>query len=139
MEALIGAVEAGFAAHARGECTAPLRQALPGLGGTVLVMPYAIPAQRAVGTKVVSVFPGNAARGLPTVLTAYLLTDPETGATLAVLEGSTLTGLRTGAASGVATKHLARAEAATLGCFGAGVQAGYQLRAACAVRPWTRR
>ena len=135
MPALIGAVEAGFAAHARGECTAPLRLALPGLGGTVLVMPCAMPAQRAVGTKVVSVFPGNAARGLPTVRAAYLLTDPENGATLAVLEGSTLTGLRTGAASGVATKHLARPEAATLGCFGAGVHAGYQLRAACAVRP----
>jgi ornithine cyclodeaminase/alanine dehydrogenase len=134
MDELIGAVEAGFAVHARGGCTVPLRQALPGIGGTVLVMSCAILTQRVVGTKVASHFAGNESRGLPTVLATYLLTDPETGATLAVLEGSTLTGLRTGAASGVATKYLARSEAATLGCFGAGVQAGYQVRAVCAVR-----
>ena len=136
MAALVGAVEAGFAARARGECSVPLRRALPGLAGTVQVMPpCAIPAQRAVGTDVISLCLGNAARGLPTVLAASLLTDSETGATLAVLEGSTLRGRRTDAAWGVARQRPVRHAAGTLGCSGAGVQVGFPLRGTCAVRP----
>lgn len=87
------------------------------------------------GTRVVSAFQGNGARGIRTVLAASLLTNPETGASLAVPEGGLLTGLLTGAASGVATKALARPAAATVGCFGAGFQTGTQFQAVGAVRP----
>lgn len=93
----------------------------------------------ALGLKVVSVFPHNAARhNLPTIHALIALFEPATGRPLAVLDGRYLTALRTGAASGAATRHLARADAQTLAIFGAGGQAPFQVLAVCAVRPITR-
>ena len=87
----------------------------PGDEATLLLMPAwtgksVSPAY--VGTKIVSIYRGNAARGLPSVMGSYLLNDGATGAPLAVMDGSRLTVWRTAAASAAATRALARTRGA---------------------------
>lgn len=138
MPRAIEAVSHAFAALSGGRARAPLRTPLESDGGVTLVMPGRVGAPAAVaglGTKIVSVFPGNRSLGLPSIHALVLLVDTRTGAPRAVLEGTWLTALRTGAASGVATRHLARDDAAVLAVFGAGVQARTQIEAVRAVRP----
>jgi ornithine cyclodeaminase len=101
-------------------------------------MPAVVPAAGALGAKIVTVFPGNAEQNKPLIHAIVILIDPDDGSPLALLDGRALTALRTGAASGVATRLLARPEAATLACFGAGAQAEQQIEAVCAVRPINR-
>ena len=84
--------------------------------------------------KVVSVFPENPSRMLPRIQAAVLLLDAETGQALALLEGNSLTAIRTGAAGGAAIDLLSRPESRVVAIFGAGVQGRTQLEAACAVR-----
>ncbi|MGD9066061.1 MAG: ornithine cyclodeaminase family protein, partial [Desulfobacterales bacterium] len=79
--------------------------------------------------------PNNLQRGLSTIQGVYMLNDPTTGELLALMDGIFLTSLRTGAASAIATKYLARQDAAKLGIIGSGGQAAYQLAAICEVRP----
>ena len=88
-----------------------------------------------LGTKIVNVFPGNAAAGLPAVMGAYLLQSGETGAPLALLDGSRLTLWRTAAASALAAQFLARADATRLTMVGAGALAPFLIRAHASVRP----
>jgi ornithine cyclodeaminase/alanine dehydrogenase-like protein (mu-crystallin family) len=107
----------------------------PGIDGVLLAMPGAIAAQpRSLGAKIVSVFRGNPARGLPTVSSIYVLSDYETGAPLAIMDGSYLTAIRTAAGSAVATRELARPEARSLGVFGTGIQARFHVQAISRVR-----
>jgi ornithine cyclodeaminase/alanine dehydrogenase-like protein (mu-crystallin family) len=87
-----------------------------------------------MGVKLVTFYPGNAARGLPTHLAMILLFRPETGEPLAVMDGRLITEMRTAAASAVATQRLARRDAAVLGILGSGVQAGSHLAALRHVR-----
>lgn len=138
----IEAVEAAFISLSAGQAEVPLRTqiATPALAATSFFMPARIagPAAPALGMKLVSVFPQNAGRGEPSIYALVGLLDPETGRPVAVLDGTYLTALRTGAASGVATRHMARPEARTLALFGAGVQALPQALAVCAVRPIER-
>lgn len=135
VEAVIEAVEAAFAAYSGGQTDTPLRVGVepPGGDGVLLAMPCAV-APAALGAKIVSVFRGNPARGLPTVTSIYLLSDYETGAPLAIMDGSYLTALRTAAGSAVATRLLARTEAHTLGVFGTGVQARFHVETIRRVR-----
>src|SRR5207253_2738584 len=84
--------------------------------------------------KIVSVFRANPARGLPTVTSIYVLSDYETGAPLAIMDGGYLTAIRTAAGSAVATRRLARPDAATLGVFGTGVQARFHVETIRRVR-----
>ncbi len=137
--AVIAAVEEAFRQQARKGVRLLPRQAL-GLEGrdVLLLMPCAVPAAGAVGTKTVTVCHGNSRRGLPTVMASYLLHDPETGEPLAFMEAGYLTALRTGAASAVAAKRLARPDSRVVACFGAGVQAAFQLRCLRAVLPLER-
>ncbi|MBN1967337.1 MAG: ornithine cyclodeaminase [Anaerolineae bacterium] len=135
MREAIEAVRAGFIALSSERATVPLRHALDQPDGVTLVMPAAMQDAPISTTKVVSVFPGNPARGLPTIHAAVLVTDAATGETLALLEGASLTALRTGAASGLATDLLAQPNARVLGVIGAGAQARTQIAAVCAVRP----
>ena len=86
----------------------------------------------AIGT--VTAFKDNVKKGLPTIMGTVMLLDPETGTPLAVMDAGYLTALRTGAASGVATKHPARDDAHIAVIFGAGVQGATQLEATCTVR-----
>jgi len=139
MPEAISAVEEAFRQQQRGAAQLPLRTPIriPQYKGLVLFMPAYIGGEMdALGMKVVTVYPDNpAVHGLPTILATVLLNDPRTGRLLAIMDGAYLTAMRTGAASGVATKYLARADARVVGIFGAGIQARTQLMAMCAVRP----
>lgn len=136
VDAVIEAVEAAFSTYSAGLTATPLRVGVepPGVDGVLLAMPCAVAQPAALGTKIVSVFRGNPARGLPTVTSVYLLSDYETGAPLAVMDGTFLTAIRTAAGSAVATRHLARSDARTLGVFGTGVQARFHVLAIGRVR-----
>lgn len=137
---VIETVQTAFAAYSSGRTVMPPRShvATPDGSGVLLAMPCAIVEPPALGAKIVSVFRGNVARGLPTVTSLYVLCDYATGAPLAVMDGSFLTAARTAAGSAVATRWLARAEARTLGIFGTGVQARFHIDAIRRVRPIER-
>ena len=137
MNDAIEAVEHAFRELASGHVTMPQRTVIRVVDhkGIHLAMPAYIGAGvNALGVKVVTVYPDNPARGLPTTIGLLLLNDPQTGAPLAVMDAGYLTAVRTGAVSGVATKYLARPDARRVGLFGAGVQAATQLAAVQAVR-----
>lgn len=137
MEECIGVMEEALAALARGEVHNPLRQAIraPGAPGLLGLMP----AWRNSGIpyyalKEVCVFPENPKRGLDTHLGAVILHSGETGQPLAFMNASAITAIRTAAVSAVATKLLARDDAAVLAILGTGVQAKAHLRAIPLVR-----
>ena len=93
----------------------------------------------ALGVKALTLFGRNPAeRGIPAIAALVLLYDATDGRPLALMDGGWLTALRTGAASGVATRLLAREDARTLAVFGAGAQAPEQVAAVCAARPIAR-
>ncbi|TCT06057.1 ornithine cyclodeaminase family protein [Aquabacter spiritensis] len=135
---LVAALRAAFAED--GE-PMPVRQSLA-VGteeapGHLLVMP-AWRRGSAIGVKLATVFPNNAARGLGAVASLYVLLDGTTGVPRAILPGDELTNRRTGAASALAASFLARAESATLLVVGTGQVAFHAAQAHCAVRPITR-
>ncbi len=101
-------------------------------------MPAYVPAMNALGLKSVSVFRRNPERGLPVIHAIVGLVDPETGQPLAIMDGTYLTALRTGAVSGAAADLLARADSRVLAAIGAGAQGVTQIAAVCAVRPIDR-
>ncbi len=88
-----------------------------------------------LGMKLVTVMPGNAARGLATVQATYLLLDRHSGQALALIDGEALTLRRTAAASGLAARHLARPDSRRLLIVGTGQLARWMARAHCALRP----
>jgi ornithine cyclodeaminase/alanine dehydrogenase-like protein (mu-crystallin family) len=90
-----------------------------------------------LGTKIVAIFPGNGARGLPSVMGTYMLMDGATGAPLAAIDGTRLTVWRTAAASALAARHLARPDASRMAMVGAGALAPFLIRAHAAQRPLT--
>jgi alanine dehydrogenase len=132
---VVDALAAGFAALAAGRCTVPPRSSLPVDDGSVLLLMPALSRGDGLGAKLVSVYGANRARGLPTLYATYVLMDETTGRPLALLEGTYLTALRTGAASALAARYLARPDSRRLACFGAGAQAAFQLRCLAAVLP----
>ena len=133
---VIAAVERAFRECAAGRAAALPRAVLPmGRHGVFLAMVSALPRLGALGTKLVTVVERNRRRGLPTIHASYLLTDPDTGAPLALMEAGFLTGIRTGATSAVAARHLARRDSRVVACFGAGVQARFQLLCLSQVLP----
>lgn len=140
VDSVIDAVQRGFADYAAGQVQMPVRTAVRTADppGVLLVMPCALTAGRVLGTKLVTVYPQNPTRGLPTIGALYVLSDFETGFPLAVMDAAYITGLRTAAASAVATRFLAREDARTLGIFGTGVQAEFHALAIPAVRPIER-
>ena len=101
--------------------------------GTLLLMPAVSPD--AVGVKLVTISPDNAASGLPTIQASYVVFDGATQSVKAVLDGSALTAIRTAAVSALATRSLAAEDARRLVVFGAGVQAASHVDAMRAVRP----
>jgi alanine dehydrogenase len=98
------------------------------------VMPAYLPKSAALGTKLVTVFAGNAALGLPTHLATIVLLDSETGELLAIMDGRFITEARTAAVSAVSARLLARADAGVLAILGSGVQARSHLTALDRVR-----
>ena len=135
---VIAAVERAFRETAAGRAAALPRAVLPmGRHGVFLAMVSALPRLGALGTKLVTVVERNQRRGLPTIHATYLLTDPETGAPLSLMEAGFLTAIRTGATSAVAARYLARPDSRVVACFGAGVQARFQLLCLSQVLPLT--
>ena len=137
MAEAIEADKQAFLLHSGGETEVPVR---PGFRipdrGSVLFMPAYVKGEfNRVGIKIVSVFPGNAAKGIPVVPAQVLLVDSETGEVCALMNGSELTRIRTGAISGAATDILARKDAAVGALFGTGGQAASQLEALLCARP----
>ncbi len=133
----IKAVEEAFRELALGTATMPTRLSLsiPKKQGWLGVMPAYLAQAESLITKIVTVYQNNATRHeIPNVLAAVILNDVETGRIEAIMEGSQITAMRTGAVSGVATKYLARNDAYRMGIFGAGVQARRQLEAVRGVR-----
>src|SRR5215217_5148531 len=141
MPAAIDAVASAFAQLSSGQATVPLRVPIgqPKHDSHTFFMPALLGESNALGLKVVSVFPHNGARHqLPSIHALVVLIDAATGRPLAVLDGTYLTALRTGASSGAATRALARPDSRVLALFGAGAQAPAQVQAACAARPIER-
>ena len=134
MEDLIPAMEAALVEFSAGRIAQPVRRLLPvePHGGYLGSMPAA--GEHAVGAKLVTFFPGNAGRGLPTHMAMVLLFRPETGEPLAIMDGRLITEMRTAAVSAAATKALAAADAAVLAILGSGVQARSHVEALRLVR-----
>jgi len=136
---IIDAVEGAFAAYARGDVQMPAKAYidLPQYNGDGRAMPAYVSADDwdAAAVKWVNVHTDNPEdHDLPTVMGTIIYSDPETAFPLALLDGTTLTRLRTGAAAAVATRHLAIEDATTLGLVGAGIQSHAQLEAIAQVR-----
>jgi ornithine cyclodeaminase/alanine dehydrogenase len=129
MKDCINVVEKAFAELVNGTAVLPLRTAITPPEGLALYMPAYLKEMNALACKVVTVYKNNPSRhNMPTTIGKVLLQDPETGDVICIMDGGYLTAVRTGAASGVATKYLARKQDSyTLGIFGTGVQARMQL------------
>jgi len=138
MPKAIEAMRRAFGQLSAGQAEMPLRGRLATEKGVTLLMPAYLKQSRELGIKVVSVYGDNPALGLPIVTACVVALDPQTGLPQALIEGSTLTAIRTGAGGGLAAELLARTEARTVALFGAGVQARVQLEAVLAVRSITR-
>jgi ornithine cyclodeaminase len=136
MAEAIETVKKAFIQLSSGKAEMPLRTQVPveKRKGVTLFMPAYLADSDAMGAKIVSVFPNNQERKLPTVHAVVIVVDVETGRPTAVMDGTYLTALRTGAASGVATDLLSRKDARVVAIFGAGTQSRTQLEAICTVR-----
>ena len=130
---LLDALDEAFRLVAAGRVSAPPRQAARAPAGMVLAMPGFVPGY-GLAAKQVAVFPENHERGLPSHLAVITLFDEETGAPLAVMDGERITAVRTGGASAVSVRLLARPDARVLAILGAGVQAAAHLEAVSRVR-----
>jgi alanine dehydrogenase len=129
-------VERGFIEFGQGRVDMPQRPTIfiPEHKGLASFMPAFIRGVGALSIKTVTAFKNNPKKGMPTIFGTVTLLDPETGVPLSIMDASYLTAARTGAASGVATKYLAKEQACLAAVFGAGVQARTQLEAICTVR-----
>lgn len=140
MEACIEAVDASFRSLAKGEAEQPLRTMVPlpdGKSG-LLAMPAYLASPPSLGAKLLTLFPGNEKRNLPSHRGVIVLFDPEDGGLRAVVDAGPVTAIRTAAASAVATRVLARDDASELGILGSGVQARSHVEAMLVVRPIRR-
>jgi len=136
MKDCIDANEKAFAEMANGTAVLPLRTNITPPDGLSLYMPAYLQKLGALACKIVTVYKNNPSKyNMPVIVGKVLLQDPNTGDVLCIMDGGYLTSVRTGAASGVATKYLAREDDNQIaGIFGAGVQAVSQLWAMTCVR-----
>lgn len=124
MTEIVTAVEKAFREKGEGRVEMPPKPGIhPGGGDNFIhAMPAYIPAMNSAGVKWVSGFPGNFKRGLPYITGLLILNDPETGLPISVMDCVWITAMRTGAATAVAAKYLARPGSSTVGILGCGVQ-----------------
>ncbi|MDD6920060.1 MAG: ornithine cyclodeaminase family protein [Eubacteriales bacterium] len=122
--------------YSKGDASIPLRTAIsvPNVEGNTLFMPGYVSGVNATAIKIVSVFPKNVEKNLPVVPASVLTLDSDTGIVNCIMDGTYVTGLRTGAVAGMATKLLANEDASIFALIGTGGQAIYQLEAVLAVR-----
>ncbi len=137
MKDCMAATEDAFRYYGKGKVQMPPKSYLyfKNYVGDLRCMPAYIPELGAAGIKAVNVHPENRHAGLPTVMATILLIDPKTGFPLAVMDGTHVTNMRTGAAGGIAIKYLAKERCKKIAFIGAGNQAMTQLEAAMLARP----
>jgi ornithine cyclodeaminase/alanine dehydrogenase len=136
MDETIETVEKAFQEYAKGNVVLPTRSTImiPKHNGSISFMPSYLTELEAQATKIISIYPNNREKGLPTTVAWIVVNDPKTGMVKAFMDATYLTAMRTGAITGVAAKYLAPKNADTLAIFGAGVQGRTQAWAACTVR-----
>ena len=136
MAQAVETMKQAFADLSAGLVTVPPRthMALAEAGGDVLFMPAYNPSQARMGVKIVTLFERNRDTHLPFIQALLVVLDATNGSPIGVMDGATITAIRTGAASGAATDVLARRDAKIAAIFGAGAQGRTQLEAVCAVR-----
>ncbi len=140
MAQMIAAMEDVFRAKGEGRTEMPPKIGIhPKPEAYLNAMPASVAAPRSVGIKWVSIFAENQRHGLPAVGGLVILNDPENGLPLAVMDGRWITAKRTGAASAVAAKYLARPDAQSLAIVGCGVQGRSHLEAMLVQFPGLRR
>ena len=129
------AVERAFKLQAQGKNIMPAKiyLDLPEYNGDFRAMPAYV--EQSAGCRWVCSYPHNPEQGLPSVMAVIILCDSKTGSPLAIMDGTYITSMRTGAAGGVAVKHLARKDSSRIGLIGAGEQARTQLSAISKVLP----
>ena len=134
MEDLIPAMEKALIEFSAGKVTQPVRSVIKvdPPGGFYGMMPALTP--EGLGQKIVTFYPPNAERGIPTHMATIFLVDPQTGTPLAVMDGTLITEMRTAAVSAAATKLLAPRDAKVLAILGSGVQARSHVEALRLVR-----
>lgn len=126
-------VEEALSIYEDGTYTMPERLPVPcGEDNLLLLMPCV--AGEHVVTKLVSVYPGNRAKGKPVIDGLVVLYNRSTAEILGLMDGKTITAMRTGAVTGVSVAHLSRPDARSVGLVGCGVQGYYQLVYTCTVR-----
>lgn len=137
MNQCIDAMETAMRAISERAAAVPPRTIMPLVDKSAYfgVMPGSMAEPLVYGAKVVSLHPANAQAGRPTIQGFVVLFDHHTGAPTVLMDGAEITAIRTAAASGLATRLLAREDVSTLGVFGTGVQALHHLDAISAVRP----
>jgi ornithine cyclodeaminase/alanine dehydrogenase-like protein (mu-crystallin family) len=130
MSEIIQALEAMFKEKGNGEVEMPPKPGIhPRPDAFIHAMPAYIPSVQAAGLKWVSGYPGNQAKGLPYITGLLILNDPDTGVPLAVMDCTWITAQRTGAATAVSAKYLARPESVSIGIVACGVQGRSNLEA----------
>jgi len=136
MDEALAVVESATREYGIGDATMPSKVYLdiPGQTGDFRAMPAYSKQLQVAGVKWVNSHPDNRLLGLPTVRAMILLNDPGTAAPLALIDGTRITSMRTGAIGGIAVKYLARPNASRVGFVGSGVQAYFQALAICKVR-----
>lgn len=122
----IEVVEEAFGELARGRAHMPERATMMMRGGSISLMPCHLEAFEIATTKVVSIYPSNLERGLPTTMAWLIVNDPRTGLVEAFMEATYLTALRTGAVTGVAARYLAPRRSSVAAIIGCGVQGRFQ-------------
>ena len=137
LDALIDALASVMADLSAGRASVPDRVAalVPEHEGFLAAMPGFVPSSEVLMTKLVSLYPHNADLGLPTHHAVIVAFDPHTGVPAALLDGTAITAIRTGAGSALSARLLAREDATVLAILGTGVQARSHARAMCRVRP----
>jgi len=131
MPEIIDALEIAFREKGKGLTEMPPKPGIhPGGGDNFIhAMPAYIPAMKAAGVKWVSGFPKNHKIGLPYITGLLILNDPETGLPISVMDCVWITAMRTGAASALSARYLARSESSVIGILACGVQGRTNLEA----------
>ncbi|MBN1157509.1 alanine dehydrogenase [Candidatus Woesearchaeota archaeon] len=136
MKEYIATLEKAFKLYGEGKVQMPPKVYLTFEKGDLRCMPVHIPDMKIAGVKNVNVHPHN--KELPTVMATITLVDPESGFPLAIMDGTHITNMRTGAAGGIAVKYLSKKDAKSVAFIGTGAQARTQLEAIMEVRRITK-
>ena len=133
MSDYVSTIEKAFILYGEGRVEMPPKVYLSFDKGDLRCMPAYLPSMKIAGVKNVNAHPDN--KDIPAVMATITLVDPDTGFPIAIMDGTHITKMRTGAAGGVAAKYLSRGDSKVAAFIGTGVQAGTQLEALLITRP----